>query len=75
MERALYHAKEYDKIEAVEKIYKYTAPMFDMVEYDPTKGTQSGTTTLTEYFYEWTENKYFDPLRDRDDFKKLAEKK
>jgi len=75
IEKALYHARENDKIYAAKKIYKYTAPMFDMVEYDPTKLLRSGTSTSTEYFYEWTENKYLDPIRDRDDFKKLAEKK
>jgi len=74
MERALYHAKEYDKIDAAEKIYKYTTPMFDMIERDPTQTMRSGTNTSTESFYEWLENKCFDPIRDKDEFKKLTEK-
>jgi len=76
MPRVLYHAQEYDKIDAEkEKIYKYTTAMFDMIECDTAKIMRTGTTTLTENFYEWTENKFFDPLRDRTDFKKLTEKK
>ena len=70
---------EYDKIDAEKKVYKYSAPMFDMVECDTSKQFRTGTTTSAENFYEWIENniknKYFDPLRDRDDFKKLVEKK
>jgi len=49
--------------------------MFDMIELDTAKIMRSGTTTRTEEFYEWLENNYFDPLRNRLDFKKLAEKK
>ena len=41
MEKALYHAREYDKIDlAKKKIFKYTAVMFDMIEYDTTNRTK-----------------------------------
>ena len=73
MERVLYHAVEYDKIYAENaKIYKYTAPLFDMIESDTAQIMRTGTVTLTQSFYEWLENNYFDPLRDREDFKKVA---
>jgi transcriptional regulator with XRE-family HTH domain len=76
MERALYHAQEYDKIDAANgQIFKYTTAMFDMLECDTAKIMRSGTTTFTEHFYEWLENNFYDPLRNRDDFKKFAEKK
>jgi len=76
MPRVLYHAREYDKIDAEkEKIFKYTTAMFDMIECDTAKIMRTGTTTRTEEFYKWLENKYFDPLRDKDEFKKLTEKK
>ena len=76
MERALYHAREYDKIYAEkDKIFKYTTAMFDMLECDTAKIMRSGTGTFIDEFYEWLENKFYDPLRERDDFKKLAENK
>jgi len=53
--------------------------MFDMIESDTSKIFRTGTGTLTGEFFTWIEsfinNKVFEPLIDRDDFKKLAEKK
>jgi len=69
MKRALFHAVEYDKIVTENKVHKYTAPLFDMLEYDPTKTQRSGTGTLSEEFYKWLENDLFDVIRERDDFK------
>ena len=78
MEKSLYHAKEYDKIDVGEQVHKYTTPMFDMVEYDTSKQFRTGTSTAADFFT-WIEsfinNKVFEPLLDRDDFKKLVEKK
>ena len=75
MEMALYHAKEFDKIDTGEQAHKYTASMFDMLEYDTSKQFRTGTSTATRGFYEWVknfiDNKVFEPLLDRDDFKKL----
>ena len=80
MERALFHAKEFDKIYTDDKtIYKYTTTLFDMIEYDTSKQFRTGTSTATEEFFTWIEsfinNKVFEPLIDRDDFKKLLDKK
>ena len=55
------------------KFYCRATAMFDMVECDTAKIARSGTNTLTEDFYEWLENKYFDPIRDKNAFKKLKE--
>ena len=65
MEKALYHAKEYDKMAKKEKIYKYTTPMFDMIEINTAEYMRSGTGTLTEECYEWIELKVYDPIRDK----------
>jgi len=75
MERALHHAKEYDKIDAGDKTHKYTTAMFDMLEHDAAKSIRSGTTTLTEDFYTWIENKRFDLLGENVKFQKLRIKK
>ena len=72
IKRALFHAMEYDKIDSREQVHKYTAPMFDMLEYDTAKAMRSGTGTLAEEFYEWLECELFDSLRERDDYKELA---
>lgn len=74
MKKVLFHAKEFDKIDVETKgIYKYTAPIFNMLEIDSTEFLHTGTTTATEDFYEWMNKPQFDPIRDYDDFKKLAE--
>lgn len=70
--RALFHATQYDKIDVNEQAHKYTAFIFDMLEYDPTEAMRSGTGTLTDEFYEWLEGTFFDLVRERHDFKKLA---
>ena len=62
IEKVLYHAREYDKFDEKEKIYKYTTPIFDMLECDTAKTLRSSTTTLTQDFYEWLEYKCFDPI-------------
>jgi len=67
IKRALFHAMEYDKIDWGEQVHKYTAPMFDMLEYDTAKAMRSGTGTLAAEFYEWLENEMFDSLRERGD--------
>jgi hypothetical protein len=36
---------------------------------------RTGTTTETGDFYEWLKKLQFNPIRDREDFKKLAAKK
>jgi len=64
VEKVLYHAKEYDKLFEEEKIYRYTAPLFDMLEFDSANYWRSGTSTVAEEFYEWIEFKVFDPIRD-----------
>lgn len=71
IKRALFHAMEYDKIDSGEQVHKYTAPMFDMLEYDTAKAMRSGATILTDEFCEWLHDELFDSLRERDDFKEL----
>lgn len=63
---------EFDKIDKKSPgIYRYTAPMLNLVEIDTRKFCRSGTSTLIEGFYEQLNYKCFDPIRDRGDVREL----
>ena len=72
IKRARFHAKEYDKIDSGEQVHRYTAPMYNMLEYDTAKAMRSGSTVLSDELYEWLGSELFDSLRNRDDFKELT---
>ena len=70
---AAFHAKEFDMIEA--KSFRaplglrYTSPAFDLISFNYM--SRSGMTTELEDFKTNLASKVFDPMRDREDFKKL----
>lgn len=75
LKQALFHACEYDKIDRDKPgKYRYTAPLFDHVEYDTREWFRTGTESQVEGFYEELTKQWFNPLREREDFKKLVEK-
>ena len=51
----------------------YTCPVLNRLQFDGNDMTWSGTTTLTEDFFEYLTWKQFDALHDREDFQKLKE--
>ena len=56
-------------------VYRFTAPLLDHVECDTRKRCVSGTSAMTADFYEYhLPDAVFDPLREREDFRKLLER-
>ena len=77
LEKAKYHSGEYDKIDLPENrgLYRFTAPLLDGLECDTRKRCVSGTSSMMTDFYEYyLPDAVFDPLREREDFRKLAER-
>ena len=76
LEKAKYHSREYDRIDLPENrgVYKFTAPLLDHIECDTRNRCVSGTSTMMTDFCEYhLPDKTFDPLREREDFRKLTE--
>ncbi len=72
--KAKVHAQAYDAIDLPEKrgIYKFTAPLFDRIEYDTRLRCVSGKSSCMEDFYGYyLPDPAFDPLREREDFRNL----
>ena len=65
------HAVRFEELRTG-KTYQYTAPLLSGIEYNSQNLCISGTTTLIEDYHEYLTWKDFDPLREREDFKKLA---
>ncbi len=73
LKKALYHAKEYDKICDVKNgVSRYTAPLFDRIDFDPAKQFVSGTATqygsIVSMYHSHSE---FASWRQREDFEAL----
>jgi transcriptional regulator with XRE-family HTH domain len=74
LETAYYHVTEYDKFACIERgIYKYTAPLLNRVEYDTREWYMGVPGTVGDGFSKFLNLEIFNPLREREDFKKLAE--
>jgi len=77
LKRLLFHSIECDKIVANAPTQKYTAPWFDLIEYNSSRVMlvhTSGKST-TEGFYELLTFEQFDPLRENEDFKSIPIKR
>jgi len=77
LEKAKYHSREYDRIDLPENrgVYKFTAPLLNRLECDTRERCVSGTSAMMADFYEYhLPDAVFDPLRERDDFRKLLER-
>ncbi len=72
LKEAIYHAKQYGKLESNATKYSFTAPLFDKLEYDSGTWYKCDKTTLLEEFInEYLQKTQFDILREREDFKML----
>ncbi|MBQ9718327.1 MAG: helix-turn-helix transcriptional regulator [Clostridia bacterium] len=74
LEKAKYHSCEYDAIDLPENrgVYKFTAPLLNRLECDTRERCVSGTSDMMADFYEYhLPDAVFDPLREREAFKKL----
>lgn len=73
VEKALYHAKEFDKIEAEHQgEYRYTAPVLDRYTINTKSWFRSSNMTLfEEHEAALSQRKVFAPLREREDFQKI----
>ncbi len=72
--KAKIHARAYDAIDLPENrgVYKFTAPLFDRIEYDTRLRCVSGTSSCMEDLYGYyLPDAVFDPLREREDFRNL----
>ncbi len=67
--KARYHAEEMTKINH-QKIIKFTSPLFSLVEKEHTI-TDSDTTDVDDFISCLNNNRCFDPIREREDFKAL----
>jgi transcriptional regulator with XRE-family HTH domain len=68
------HAIKSDDLDSLNATYHFTSPFFDQIEYNTANIFRSDTTTMEEHFNSALSRKCFEPLRDRDDFKKLVSK-
>ena len=77
LEKALFHAREYDRIDdpsAPEK-YKYTSPVFESLTLDTNDFCRTGSSTCEEDILKGLEKgSLWDTLRDREDFKALIKR-
>jgi len=73
LERAYEHVTMYDRM-FFEKPgpYKFTAPLFDRIEQDTTEWCKGTPGWLRENFFECLRRPSFDPLREREDFRRLV---
>ena len=73
LRRSYYHAVRSDEIHAVPKgtALPYTCAILNKVTYAPDGICRSGMTTYTQDFKEYLSRDWFDPLRDRKDFREL----
>lgn len=69
LKEAYHHAKEFDRFEASKAPICYTSPILNLLSFDSM--SRSGTTTLVEDFKTNLKSKFFDSLREREDFKEL----
>lgn len=69
LRKARYHAEEMIKINH-QKIIKFTSPLFSLIEEEHTV-TDSDTTDVDDFIRCLNNNRCFDSIRDRDDFKAL----
>jgi len=77
LEKAKHHSREYDRIDLPENrgVYRFTAPLLNRLECDTRERCVSGTSDMMTDFYEYhLPDAVFDPLRGREDFKKLSER-
>lgn len=69
LRRARYHAEEMIKINH-QKIIKFTSPLFSLIEEEHTV-TDSDTTDVDDFIRCLSNNRCFDPIRGREEFKAL----
>lgn len=69
LKKARYHAEEMTKINH-QKIIKFTAPLFSLIEEEHPI-TDSDTTDVDDFISCLNNNRCFDPIREREDFKAL----
>ncbi len=69
LKKARYHAEEMTKINHQKEI-KFTAPLFSLIEEEHAV-TDSDTTDVDDFIRCLNNNRCFDPIRERDDFKTL----
>ncbi len=69
LKKARYHAEEMTKINRQGTI-KFTAPLFSLIEEEH-KVTDSDTTDVDDFIRTLKNNRCFDPIREREDFKNL----
>ena len=72
LKKAKFHAEEMVKY-SKEKQYCFTAPLFDRVRGDKAE-PESEVTDIDDFISSLNNNRCFDPLREREDFKALYEK-
>jgi hypothetical protein len=65
------HSELDDEIEHNYKTYRFTSPFFDRTEFNPETFCHSGDDSGLTALYEVLEDKAFDPIRDREDFRSL----
>jgi len=69
LKKARYHAEEMTKINRQGAI-KFTAPLFSLIE-EEYRVTDSDTTDVDDFVRSLKNNRCFDPIREREDFKDL----
>ena len=73
LKRSYDHSVKYDEMFTMPKgsLVPYTCAILSKITYIPGETCRSGMTTETQDFKEILSRDWFDPLRDRDDFKQL----
>ena len=72
LKKAMYHAKKFNEFDYVNpRKITYTAPLFDHLTEDPEKWFRTGTDNILDIFREQLNDRRFDSVRNRDDFKEL----
>lgn len=71
LKKARYHAEEMTKVDQQTTV-KFTSPLFNLLEFD-WPPNDSDVTSLDEFFSHIKNADCFDPIKEREDFKKLLE--
>lgn len=69
LKKARYHAEEMTKVSR-QNVVKFTAPLFNLLEEESTP-SDSDVTDVDDFLHSLTSTRLFDPIREREDFKKL----
>ena len=69
LKKARYHAEEMTKVNH-QKTIKFTAPLFSLIEEERSV-TDSGVTDVDDFIRCLNNNRCFDPIREKEDFKTL----